>query len=53
MSFLLCFKQRVFIPQSMRHSINQLPPAIKGVLLALMSTAMFVFVGVLVRILNE
>jgi len=53
MSFLLYFKQHVFIPQSMRHSISQLPPTIKGVLLALMSTAMFVFVGVLVRILNE
>ncbi|QFI37897.1 DMT family transporter [Moritella marina ATCC 15381] len=37
----------------MQNTLNQLSPRVKGISLALISTALFVFVGVLVRILNE
>jgi len=46
------FKNRSFIPEPLLKTINELSPTIKGVLLALVSTGMFVSVGVLVRMLS-
>jgi len=47
------FKNRSFIPEPLLNTIDELSPAVKGVILALVSTGMFVSVGVLVRILSE
>ena len=45
--------QHIAVPQSIRTTLAGLPPVAKGVLLALMSTALFTLVGVLVRILSD
>ena len=45
--------QHLTVSQSIRATLADLPPTAKGILLALMSTALFTFVGVLVRILSD
>lgn len=53
MSFFPLFKNHPFIPHRWKDALNNIPAPARGITLALVSTAMFVFVGVLVRMLSE
>ncbi|MGF1735334.1 DMT family transporter [Photobacterium satsumensis] len=47
------FSQHLAIPQSIQATFAALPSTVKGVSLALVSTALFTLVGVLVRVLSD
>lgn len=53
MSIFPLFSTRSSIPTPWKDTLKRLPAPAKGIALALVSTAMFVFVGVLVRMLSE
>lgn len=47
------FSQHLAIPQSIQATFAALPSTVKGISLALVSTALFTLVGVLVRVLSD